>query len=647
MIVLFAFRKRGYVQQAYNLAFSLKHFSPDIPVTLFHDGIINKFPEEKRHVFDSIVKIENPDIAKFKAEIYDLSPYDETLYLDVDGIALKDISPLIHELQKQNFYTHISGRQALNEGSSMRTMLWAFSEDIVSHFDLRPETILPSSNTSILWFKKTDEVKNLFEQWKLALDNPIPLKKLRHQWGAAQPDELYLNIAIAKTGIKVSDEKYMFFGGNLVNKTFGQITDENYFLSIYGGRGFTKQRYTEWYDRLLWGYHKPAHHVYQYNRFANEKHANKTAPVLNGRNEQLHVNKLLKLIPALIPISKTVLIKSENLIQSYPDERGHTNKITNWFNCSMIEFNGKKYFAYRMESRPWCERMRIGLCLLDDNYQPIKESNVLPELHSALTLKKVNGSTITYAKGFHVEDPRLFVFNNQLYLSYTDGYQMAQARINPDTLHAEESFYLLKPDENRTEKNWTFFEHDMKLHCVYDINNHIVWTMDGNHKDKEYSTSFQHDWKYGDIKGGTPPIRIGDKFISFFHSTLQMRIRNRDGRQYFMGAYTFEAQAPFKPLQISVEPFISGELINNNIPRLNNNIFVVFPSGVIRKENSFVVSLGYNDLECRFVEISDSQVEQNMTDIKYPPKHSSAFDRHEKISGMNKSNGHIKIAEHA
>lgn len=413
---------------------------------------------------------------------------------------------------------------------------------------------------------------------------------------------------------------------------------------MYGGRGFTKLRYTDLYDRKLSAIHKEKglQHSYTYSRFVGDKHANKTSAVRNV-NEQQPVSNSKKLQSALILISETLLVDSKKLIQSYPDSRGKTNVITNWLNCSAIEFHGKKYFAYRMESQPWCMRMKLGLCLLDDNYQPLQETNVLLELHSELTISIPGRGTTVFEKGFHVEDPRLFIFNDELYLSYTDGYKMAQAKINPDTLQAEDSFYLDRPDPKRTEKNWTFFEHEQKLHCLYDVNTQHIFEMYREKRDRSYQTEFKHDWKYGEIKGGTSPVRYGENFITFFHSTTQLRYRNRTSRQYFMGALIFEAKPPFKPIAISKEPFICGEVVNPNIPRLNNNIFVVFPSGLIRKENSFAVSFGFNDFQCRFAEVTDEMISQNMTPVIYPQKFSSAFDSHEKISGINKGNGHIKI----
>lgn len=617
MILLIAFGKRGYAYSAYNLAFSIKHFSPNIPITIFHDGILDTLPEEKKIHFDKIEKLQKADPAKIKSQIYDLSPFEETLYLDVDGIALKDINPLIAELQKYNYYTHLAGEHRLSDGNKMSSMLWAYSDSIISHFGLSKDTVLPATNSSIVWFKKCDEVKKLYDQLKANLANPIPLKDLRYQWGGTQPDELYLNIALAQTGIQLPKEKHMFFGPQLINKTFEQITEENYFLSTFGGRNFTKQRYTDWYDRLLDIMHKKHGllHSYRHNRIVSDKHANKSTPSVN-RAEPVVNNVLKKIVPSLIPIDKTTLVDSSKLIQKYTGWKNEMVRVTNWFNCSICEYKGRYFFAYRMDSKPFCQRMKIGLCLLDNNLQPLKETNVLLHLHS--DVRSVNNPLKNIAApGWHVEDPRLFVYNDNLYLSYTDGWQMALAKINTEVLQAEESFYLEKPDKKLTEKNWTFFEHEQKLYCIYDLSKQEIFEVNDRQWTPVYKTPFEHEWKYGTIRGGTNPVRFGDNYLTFFHSAFPLRHKNRNGRQYFMGAILFEAKPPFKVVSISKEPLLTGEWIPESIPRLSPYIFVVFPNGKIRVGNSWIVSFGYNDYCCRLAEVPDNLLESNLVKIEY------------------------------
>jgi len=212
-----------------------------------------------------------------------------------------------------------------------------------------------------------------------------------------------------------------------------------------------------------------------------------------------------------------------------------------------------------------------------------------------------------------VEDPRLFILNNELYLSYTDGYQMAQAKINPDTLQAEESFYIRKPNKDRTEKNWTFFEYKKELYSVYQIFPHTILKMDGADWKTVYETTFQHDWKWGILRGGTSPVKVKDKYLSFFHSSLDTRTKER---QYFVGAYMFEAEPPFTVTHISKMPFLSGEKININIPRLDSKIYVVFPGGQLKVENGWEVFFGNNDFECRRITITDDMLHENLVEIK-------------------------------
>jgi predicted GH43/DUF377 family glycosyl hydrolase len=395
--------------------------------------------------------------------------------------------------------------------------------------------------------------------------------------------------------------------------TYDQIIERYPIMCFWGTANHPRPMFTEYYDRVCAKTMatKGVQHHYKWNFIKHDKYAN---------------NKSIKQTPAevrgvdlettLIKIGHTFLIDSSKLIQSYPDFKGNKVNVTNWLNCSFIEFNNKKYFAYRMESTPFCTRMKIGLCLLDENMQPIEGSNVLPTLYSNLKSATLQGKQ-SFPQSFHVEDPRFFIFNEELYLSYTDGYQMAQAKINPETLQAEESFYIDKPNARRTEKNWTFFEHENKLKGVYSICPHVVLNMNGSLHKEEANIEWKHEWSWGELRGGTSPVKVGDHYLSFFHSAKSLQYRKRPSRQYFMGAYMFEACYPFTPIYISKEPLLTGELVADQIPRLNNNIFVVFPSGQIRKDNSWVVSFGYNDFECRYVEISDEMLKDNLIEIKH------------------------------
>jgi predicted GH43/DUF377 family glycosyl hydrolase len=80
-----------------------------------------------------------------------------------------------------------------------------------------------------------------------------------------------------------------------------------------------------------------------------------------------------------------------------------------------------------------------------------------------------------------------------------------------------------------------------------------------------------------------------------------------------MGALEFDSK--FNITRISSRPIISGEMMNDKIPRLSNKIFVVFPCGVIRTENGFNVSFGYNDYEPRYANVTDELLNDTLIEL--------------------------------
>lgn len=617
-VFISAFGRRGYGFAAWNLAFSIKKFSPEIPVALFcQQETINQISPDKMNVFDELITIPDEllypfDPCRIKINVYDYLPYDITLVLDADSLALKDIAPCFDEFEKSGRHhaTHIYKTHTLDKGRDFPEMWWAWMDDVWTQYQLKEDAVFPATNSSWQFVRKSDEAEKLFSRIKENYKNPVPIEKLKNKWGGTQPDELYLNIAMAQEGFQQYNP-IMFFGSQIDKRDPRQLVEDYYFLSIFGGRKTTKDIYIQWYDKLMFSYCRQnipqIAHQFKVNYINADKHMNN--PLKLPRSERLNGNHgTVNLQKAVIPISETKVIDSKLLADGFKGMAGQHIKATNWFNCSIAEFKGKYYLAYRLERPPFCARIRIGMCELNDNFIPIAHTNKILNLHSKLA---------GFADNYHVEDPRLFVFNNGLYISYTDGYQMAQAKINPETFEVSENFYIQKPNPARTEKNWTFFEYDGRIYSVYNTSPHVIFEMDDNSWTEKYRTKFDHNWKWGEIRGGTSPLRIGDKFISFFHSALDITRNGSKGKQYFAGAYMFEAEPPFNVVAISKEPLLAGEFISEAIPRLWNKIFVVFPNGAVRKDDKYIVSFGYNDYQCRLAEISDELLKENLIELKH------------------------------
>jgi len=300
-VVLFAFGKVGYYHAVYNLANTIKYYSPNVKIALFVDSI----PKCRATTYDidkyvdSITQIEHSDLnvdgrfdpAMLKVSIYKYLPFKYNLYLDVDAICLKDIQPLIDELKntKRHYISHCLGYHTIDLGRNISSMVWAWADDVWEHFKLDSNTILPSINSSLQFIKKGKEAEDLFNLLHLLYTtNQLPLKKLRSKWGNGQPDELYMNVALAMTqydpsykndgviGVGKSETGFIHFA-SVRGLSFQEVIDNYYFQSYYGGRNYTSRFYTEWLDRLLKVIMKKQNKSHQFtiDRIIGQKYVNK------------------------------------------------------------------------------------------------------------------------------------------------------------------------------------------------------------------------------------------------------------------------------------------------------------------------------------------------------------------------------------
>jgi hypothetical protein len=264
-VVLMAFGKPQYFHAAYNLAYSIKRFNKSVNVCVITEqkerGALYYCPE-LANVVDQFVNLptENTitnkklDPAKAKILIYDLLPYDENLFLDVDAVALKDIEPLINHLSGtgKNYQTLVIGQHNIKQGKDFKEMKWCYADVIWQHYALHEESILPAINSSLQYIKKSSECEELFKLAKQQyIFNPIPLNRLRSKWGGGQPDELYMNIALCITGIDAAINIDSVYITDKRVHDFKTIMERYYIHGYFGGTGFTPRMYVDWMDRLL------------------------------------------------------------------------------------------------------------------------------------------------------------------------------------------------------------------------------------------------------------------------------------------------------------------------------------------------------------------------------------------------------------
>ena len=155
-VILFAFNslKYNYYDMAKYTAKRVNHFL-NLPVTLVTDE--DSFPKNDDYQWDNVIKVV-PDksnsrdwgqwINKGRYMAYDLSPYDETILLDVDYIVNSDKLLKTFDLY-DDFCCHADTQFLMLPGDY-------------------PERLSPNSYDNILWatvitFKKTERAKQIFQ----------------------------------------------------------------------------------------------------------------------------------------------------------------------------------------------------------------------------------------------------------------------------------------------------------------------------------------------------------------------------------------------------------------------------------------------------------------------------------------------------
>jgi len=266
-IVIIALGNYMYGKMALTLAVSIKATSPDIPICLIHagEGLKHITEENQKRFFDKLIKAPEKSYTvkgeqqflRVKTCIYDLSPYDETLYLDADMIwsQHKPVSVLFDELKEVQFTMINEGNISMKTGEgslSKRYTLWGGQEEIMKAWETTPgfvEGKLYQMRSELIYFKKSDENKTYFNLVKKIYDNPrIDLIQL----GEGTPDEYAYNIASCILHQYPHEDNYCPLYWHYMHKDqrkeISQITREYYAISI--GGNVIPVKVQDWYNSL-------------------------------------------------------------------------------------------------------------------------------------------------------------------------------------------------------------------------------------------------------------------------------------------------------------------------------------------------------------------------------------------------------------
>jgi len=242
---------RAYGYAAHNLAMSIRHHSPSIPVTIYCDAETRKGLRDLS-LFDQVIEIPSQvhDPALMKMQVYDRLPYQETIFMDVDGLLLKPLEPLFDELSQGGEYRcHVHDWYDKDSPDNLPQMYWATKSVIWQHYGFTNEK-LPATQSSFQYIRKSAFCKELFDRMQSNYANRIPLERLANKWGGGQPDELYLNITLAQMGYDPSLNTVCYWG-NALDAAWADVKRDYYVLSMFGTAQNIKKPYVMGYDGML------------------------------------------------------------------------------------------------------------------------------------------------------------------------------------------------------------------------------------------------------------------------------------------------------------------------------------------------------------------------------------------------------------
>jgi len=294
------------------------------------------------------------------------------------------------------------------------------------------------------------------------------------------------------------------------------------------------------------------------------------------------------------------------------------------FNPGLLRSGDNWLMAYRFVAADGLRR--IGLCQLDATLQVVSGS------HLALSDKLlIAGENYPAVARTWFADPRLYRFGNRVFVYWNTGWHEPRnhqflQELDPVSFHPlGRARELIVRDfvRQKLEKNWTLFGTEANaVFAVYSITPHrVLATSLAGEADVEFETVAvealplaQYPSCHGGLRGGAPPQRDGDSWLSFCHSVHD----GAPGYRYAAAAYRFNSAVPFTPTHAPNQPVelhnpYGGERIH---PALNRAVGeVIYPCGAARGGDRWLVSHGINDEHCAISVVTDAAVDATLTPV--------------------------------
>lgn len=260
-IVIIAVSYLNYARMASNLAQSIKINNPDTHITLLHDNkaIENLMPTEKKF-FDNFIEIPNEFIqyngrnayGRLKCFIYDLSPYQKTIYIDSDTLMIpnKSIEWYWEAIDKYDHLWISWTKDTVYKYNSNTISSWTTIGYIHDLFpNLLNREIVTNLQTSLIGFKKKQEIKNIFESSKKVHD-ALHAHMFKSTWYNTIPDELIIAVGMCENNI-IPTPGHQFVTLIFQKPTLQELRNEYNFISFASAQSSVQFTYKNLYDQYV------------------------------------------------------------------------------------------------------------------------------------------------------------------------------------------------------------------------------------------------------------------------------------------------------------------------------------------------------------------------------------------------------------
>lgn len=224
-ILLLALGHPYYGRMAYNLAMSIKAIEPFTHITLVYtDSAIAHINKRNMWVFDNKMALaDTSEPFGAKLLLNQLSPYDRTIYLDVDTLWVHKTGPAkIFEQLKGVQFTGIT--EGFHDYSNPQKsepskyyFFWADVDEIKNNYNIDGK--LYQWRSEFIYFEKSKQTDDLFELMRVIYGKAYGFSTVK-KFADHIPDELAINIACAMFGVHPHKYKWQPTYWDIINGGF-------------------------------------------------------------------------------------------------------------------------------------------------------------------------------------------------------------------------------------------------------------------------------------------------------------------------------------------------------------------------------------------------------------------------------------------